>query len=309
MSNEQKQEIVQVDVDKILVPEERVTSVLDEEILSELEESIKQHGILQPLQVAEVNGQYVLIDGLHRLQIAKKLGMKTVPCIIQKMSEDQLLVVNLIMNRQRGKSNPAQEALILKKLIDEYGYDFDKAAQVLGMSRATADKYYRIAAYCSEKVLDYLGRGLLSVGCAYWLSYLEDKSKQDEIVEYAVKWGYTVDQCKAAVMAITTPQADIPYVVMPTGEIKPKPIAVYPCGKEVEPGRIVTVQIDAEVWPLVQQAFKQLCDEAFFYGKESAETQQQQEVEAEEELAEEQAQSQPQQSIQQQKKDWFLERL
>jgi len=309
MSGDEKREVVQVEVDKILIPEERVTSVLDEEILAELEESIKQHGILQPLQIAEVDGKYVLIDGLHRLQIAKKLGMKTVPAIVQKMSEDQLLVVNLIMNRQRGKSNPAQEALILKKLIDEYDYDFDKAAQMLGMSRATADKYYRIASNCSEKVLDYMGRGLLSVGCAYWLSYLEDKSKQDELVDNAVRWGYTVDQCKAAVMAITTPQADIPYIMMPTGELKPKPIPVYPCGKEVEPGKIVTIQFDAEVWPLVQQALQQLCSEGVFYGNESIEIQRSQEAVQEEEIEEEQVQSQPQQSTQQKKTDWFLERL
>jgi len=309
MSNEQKQEVIQLEIDKILIPEERVTSVLDEEIFTELEESIKQHGILQPLQIAEVNGQYVLIDGLHRLQIAKKLGLKTVPAIVQKMSEDQLLVVNLIMNRQRGRSNPAQEAMILKKLIDEYNYDFDKAAQILGMSRSTADKYYRIASNCSNKVLDYLGRGLLSVGCAYWLSYLDDKSKQDEIVDHAVRWGYTVDQCKVAVMAITTPSADIPYIVMPTGELKPKPIPVYPCGREVEPGKIVTVQIDADIWPLVQQAFKQLCDEGFFYGEEPANVQQQQEEIQETAAVEEQAQSQPQQPSHQQRKDWFLERL
>jgi len=82
--SEAKKEVVFLEVDKILVPEDRVTSVVDEEIEAELEQSIKQHGILQPLQIAEVNGQYVLIDGLHRLQIAKKLGMKTVPCIVQK---------------------------------------------------------------------------------------------------------------------------------------------------------------------------------------------------------------------------------
>jgi len=309
MSTEGRREVVQLEIDKILIPEERVTSVLDEEILAELEESIKQHGILQPLQIAEVDGKYVLIDGLHRLQIAKKLGMKTVPCIVQKMTEDQLLITNLIMNRQRGKSNPAQEARILKKLIDEYNYDFDKAAQMLGMSRSTADKYYRIAAHCSSKVLDYLGRGLLSVGCAYWLSYLEDKSKQDEIVDYAVKWGYTVEQCKAAVMSIISPHAETPYIVMPTGEMKPRPIPVYPCGKEVEPGKIVTIQIDADIWPLVQQAFKQLCDEGFFYGEESTETQQQQEAIPEEELVEQQTQPQQQQQQQEKKRDWFLNKL
>ncbi len=78
----ESQNVVQLEVDKILVPEDRVTSVLDDEILAELEESIRQHGILQPLQVALVNDKYVLIDGLHRMLIAKKLGMLSILSIV-----------------------------------------------------------------------------------------------------------------------------------------------------------------------------------------------------------------------------------
>jgi ParB family chromosome partitioning protein len=309
MSSEQKQEVVQLEVDKILVPEDRVTSVMDEEIEAELEASIKQHGILQPLQVALVNNQYILIDGLHRLRIAKKLGMKTVPAIIKPMSEDQLLITNLIMNRQRGRSNPAQEALILAKLVDEYQYDFDKAAELLGMSRSTADKYYRIAKNTTDKVLDYLGSGLMSVGCAYWLSYLEDKNKQNELAEYIVKWGYTVDQCRSAVMSIIRPEEPQPYIFMPTGEVKPKPVPVYPCGKEVDPSKIVVVQIDADVWPIVQEAFKQLCAEGFFYGKQELIQQQQSAEEAVEEEEIEETPPPPPPKQPQAKKDWFLEKL
>lgn len=267
MSEGEKKEIVQVEVDKILVPEERVTSIYDEELEAELEQSIKQHGILQPLQLALVNGQYVLIDGLHRLRIAKKLGMKMVPCTVEPMSEDQLLIRNLIVNRQRGRSNPAQEALVIKKLVDEYGYDVDRAAQILGMSRATAEKYYRIADKCSQRVLQALGQGLIPVGGAYWLSFLEDKSKQDEILEYGIKWGYTVEQYKSAVMSIITPRAETPYIMMETGEMKPRPIKVYPCGKEVDPSQVVMIPFDRECWPVVEEALKKLCEEGFFYSE------------------------------------------
>jgi len=309
MSSTERQEVVQLEVDKILIPEERVTSVLDEEIETELEESIKQHGILQPLQVALVNDQYVLIDGLHRLQIAKKLGMKTVPCIIKKMSEDQLLITNLIMNRQRGKSNPAQEALVLKKLVDDYKYSLNTAAELLGMSRNTAERYYQIATQCSDKVLDYLGRGMLTVGCAYWISFVEDKNKQNDIADNAVKWQYTVDQCKAAALSVITPEAEVPYIVLPSGEMKPKPIPVYPCGKEVEPSDVVVIQFDKSVWPLVEEAMKKLCSEGFFYGGEEAKTEAPPEEEVVEEVPpEELVKKQPQQP-QKKVSDWFLEKL
>jgi ParB family chromosome partitioning protein len=307
MSSTERQEVVQVEVDKILIPEDRVTSILDDEILEELERSIRQHGILQPLQLAELNGQLVLIDGLHRLYIAKKLGMKTVPAIIKPMTEDQLLITNLIMNRQRGKSNPAHEAKILAKLVDEYGYDFDRAASILGMSRHTADRYYRIAKNASAKTFKFLESGVLSVGCAYWLSYIEDKAKQDEIAEYAVKWGYTVEQCKAAALSVINPSIPTQWEMTMTGEMKPKPIPVYPCGREVEPSKTVVITFDAEVWPVVEEALKRLCDEGFFYG-EAVEQPIEQPIEAPKEIKE----TPKEVTIEQPKpkpKDWFLERL
>ena len=268
MSDEQRQAVLQIEIDRIAIPEERVTSVLDDEILAELEESIKQHGILQPLQVAEVDGKYVLIDGLHRLQIARKLGMRTVPCIVKKMTEDQLLITNLIVNRQRGRSNPAHEALVLRKLLDEYGYDISKAAELLGMSVSTADKYYRIAVNCSEQVLDALGDGEVSVGCAYWLSFIEDKNKQNELLQYIRFYKYTVEQCKSAVLSLLRPEEPTPYIITPTGEPRPRPIPVYPCGREVDPQKVVMIQFDADVWPTVQEALQQLCGEGFFYEHE-----------------------------------------
>lgn len=309
MGEARREEVVQVPVDEIWIPEDRVTSVLDTEIEEELEKSIRQHGILQPLQIALVNGKYVLIDGLHRLRVAKKLGMRTVPAIVKPMSEDQLLITNLIVNRQRGRSNPAEEAKVLKKLVDEYGYDFDKAAELLGMSRATADKYYRIATNCTDKVLEYLGAGLISVGCAHWLSYLENKEKQDELVEYFAKWKYTVEQCKSAVLAEIKPEVPTPYIITETGEPKPRPIPVYPCGKEVDPTRVVVIQFDADVWPMVKEALDNLCREGFFYGEEVKATE---EVEAGATPQAPQPPQQPQQPPPQQpakKRDWFLEAL
>jgi len=305
LSAPDKQEVLQIEIDKIMIPEDRVTSVLDEEILAELEESIKQHGILQPLQVAEVDGKYILIDGLHRLQIAKKLGMRTVPCIVKRMTEDQLLITNLIVNRQRGRSNPAHEALVLKKLLDEYGYDINKAAELLGMSASTADKYYRIASNCSEQVLDALGSGEVSVGCAYWLSFIEDKNKQNELLEYIRFYKYTVEQCKSAVLSLLRPEEPTPYIITPTGEPKPRPIPVYPCGREVDPSKVVMIQFDADVWPMVQQALEQLCKEGFFY---ELEEQPPVVASAPQTQLQDQHQQQQQQSQQkgpERKKDWF----
>jgi len=305
---QEQQQIVYLSPDEILIPEERVTSVLDEEIEKELEESIKQHGILQPLHVALVNGRYVLIDGLHRLRIAKKLGIQKVPCIVKQMSEDQLLITNLIVNRQRGKSNPAQEAMVLKKLVDDYRYPLNYAAEVLGMSRSTAERYYQIATKLSRTCTELLGAGQLSVGCAYWISFIDDIEKQNNVCQWAVQYGYTVEQCKSAVQSLIQPEAPTPYVVnIETGEIKPKPIPVYPCGKEIDPSKVVVVQIDADVWPIIQQSFQQLCAEGFFYGEQTQQQQQQLEEQTTESEALTEQASKPKPEQKQTKRDWFTE--
>jgi ParB family chromosome partitioning protein len=306
--SQEQQQITYLSPDEILVPEERVTSVFDEEIERELEESIKQHGILQPLQIALVNNKYVLIDGLHRLRIAKKLGISKVPCIVKQMSEDQLLITNLIVNRQRGKSNPAQEAMVLKKLIDDYKYSINYAAEVLGMSRSTAEKYYQIATRLSRTCMEFLSDGVLSVGCAYYISFIDDVEKQNNVCTWAIQYGYTVEQCKSAVQSIIQPEAPTPYTVnIETGEIKPRPIPVYPCGKEVDPSKVVVVHIDAEVWPLIQRSFEQLCQEGFFYGEQTQQQQQQQQELATETETLTTEVSQPKQEQKQAKRDWFTE--
>jgi len=253
----QSSEVVQVEVDRILVPEERVTSVLDEELLQELEASIREKGILQPLLVADVDNKYVLIDGLHRLVIAKKLGMKTVPCIVKRMSEEELIVTNLIVNRQRGKSNPADEARIVKLLVDNYRYSFNAAAEKLSMSRSTVEKYYQIAKGGTQKLLEALKYGQISTGCAYYLSMIDDRQRQDEVVDHAIKWQYTIDQCKAAALSATVPQ----YTPEPGGWVidtsTGQPIRVKIktalCNIDEDPAYVVNIPIPATYADIVRE--------------------------------------------------------
>ncbi|MEM4847312.1 MAG: ParB/RepB/Spo0J family partition protein [Thermosphaera sp.] len=256
-SGSQSSEVVQVEVDRILIPEERVTSVLDEELLQELEASIKEKGILQPLLIGEVDGRYVLIDGLHRLYIAKKLGMKTVPCIVRRMSEEELIVTNLIVNRQRGKSNPADEARIVRMLVDGYGYSFSTVAEKLNVSETTVERYYQIARGATSKVLEALKYGQISVGCAYYLSMIEDKTMQDQVLEFAVRWGYTVEQCKAAALSATVPTYTPPpggwAIDSSTGQPVRVKVKTALCGMEEDPALVVSIPVPQRYADVVRQ--------------------------------------------------------
>jgi len=263
MASNENKEIVYLKPDEILIPEERVTSQLDPEILNELRESIKQHGILEPLLVGLVDGKYVLIDGLHRLMIAKELGLEKVPCVVKPMSEAELLITNLIVNRQRGRSNPAHEAKVLATLVDRYGISLAEAAQKLGMSKSTAEKYYRIARHLHPQLLEALGQGLLSVGCAYWLTFIEDMNKQLEVGRAAIEFGYTVEQCKEAARQALHPEVPPPpggWTFDESGRPVRVPIRCAVCGGELYPEEAIYIPVHREckeVLDIVAQQFMQ----------------------------------------------------
>jgi len=197
--NEEKEKVVQeVDVDSIIIPPERVTSVFDPEIYEEFLESVKKVGILVPILVMEVDGKLHLIDGLHRIKAAKDLGIKKIKAVIKKGSYDDLLIENIISARLRGKENPAQTAKVIKILRDKHNYSWSDIARRLGMSPGTAKIYYDITRL-PEQVLNMIGEGKLTVSKARPLLDLPNPRDQVKAAEDIVKYGYNEVQARELV--------------------------------------------------------------------------------------------------------------
>jgi len=241
-SHEEKEErkIVDVPIDKINVPRERVTSVWSPEIEEEFIESIRAKGILKPLDIMEVDGQLWLVDGLHRLTAAEKLNFKTVPCIIKKGSIEDLLITNIIVNRQRGKSNPAQEAECLAFLVHKRGFPLENAAKQLGFSLNWAKKLLRVA-QLPEEIKDYIKQGKLPITGAFHLTNLPSTTEQITVARDAVTYNYNAYQIKARVAQLLNPDIEPEageYTFTPKGEPKKIPIRCEFCGTELpEAGR------------------------------------------------------------------------
>lgn len=256
---EESKKIVYIDIDKILVPEERVTSIVDDEKMRELEASIKERGILQPLHVLLVDNKYILVDGLHRLLVAKKLGMRQVPCLVRKGTMKDVLVENLIVNRQRGISDPVGEALVLNTLINEYNMSLSQAAKELKISESTARKYLTILKL-PDDVKSLIRQRKLSLECAYWIAKLEDPNLQREVANDAVAYGYTGEMCRARVLQLMRPDIEpeeTGYTFTPSGA----PQKVLPkcalCGKEIETNPTY-LWFHEECAQLVQAALEEL---------------------------------------------------
>lgn len=149
----------------------------NEDSLLELSESIKLHGIVQPLVVAKQKDYYEIIAGERRWRAAKMAGLKEIPVVIKDYSPQEIMEVALIENIQREDLNPVEEARAYQGLIKEYNLKQDEVAEKVSKSRTAITNSLRLLKL-DERVLDMLVDENISSGHARALLGLEDKDKQ-----------------------------------------------------------------------------------------------------------------------------------
>lgn len=134
-----------LDIDLISPNPEQPRTHFEPEQLRELADSIREHGILQPLVVSrDEDGGYRLIAGERRLQAARLAGLPTVPVVIREVSGTDLLELALIENIQRADLNAIEEAMAYRRLTEEYGLTQEEAAKRVGKSRVTVANALRL---------------------------------------------------------------------------------------------------------------------------------------------------------------------
>lgn len=138
--------VLQLPVDAIARnPRQPRSSAFDEKDLKELADSIREHGIIQPLIVSPAEGEtYTLIAGERRLRAAKQIGLRTVPAILRQVSDRELLELALIENIQRAELNPLEEADAYRQLTEDFGLSHEEVAQRVGKSRPAVSNTLRL---------------------------------------------------------------------------------------------------------------------------------------------------------------------
>ncbi len=164
----------------------------DEEALAQLAESIREHGILQPLLVKpQTNGSYLLVAGERRWRAARMAGLSEVPVIIREFSDQEAMEIALIENLQREDLNPVEEALGYQELMNTFGFTQDQVAKRVGKSRSAVANALRLTGL-PEEVLPLLENGSLSAGHARAILALEDREEMVETAKLAAEKGLTV---------------------------------------------------------------------------------------------------------------------
>ena len=158
--------------------------IFSEEALNELADSIREHGVLQPLLVRPLPvGSYQLVAGERRWRASRMAGLQEVPVVIREMDEEQAMEIALIENLQREDLNAIEEATGYKQLMERYGMTQEQVAKRVGKSRPAIANALRLL-NLPPKVMDMVGEGEVSPGHARALLAFDD---QDRIVEIAQK--------------------------------------------------------------------------------------------------------------------------
>lgn len=154
----------------------------DEAALNELAQSIKQHGVIQPILVRRIEDGYELVAGERRWRASRLAGLTTIPAVVREYDDGEMTEIALIENIQRENLNPLEEAAGYKRLMEEFGLTQEDVARKIGRSRSLIANTIRLL-NLSPAVQDHVSRGTLSMGQARPLLALEDHELQQEAAE------------------------------------------------------------------------------------------------------------------------------
>lgn len=177
----------------------------DEDRLNELADSIRLHGIVQPILVRPNNDRFMIVAGERRWRAAQIAGLSIVPAIVRTLDDQQLLEVSLIENIQRNDLNPLEEAAAIKFLMDQHDLTQEEVSERLSKSRPAIANMLRLL-NLPDVIKDVLINGRLTAGHARALLALSNPTRMVELADKVLDQGLSVRATEALVRKEVSPQ-------------------------------------------------------------------------------------------------------
>lgn len=213
-----EQGVTEVDILLLDNNKDQPRKQFDPEKLEELAQSIKIHGIMQPILVYEKNGRYTIVAGERRFRASKLAGLKQVPVLVKEFTEREILELSLIENIQREDLNAIEQAAALQELVTKYNITQEEVAQRVGKSRSAIANLLRLLSLpkATQKMVQ---TGSLSAGHARCLLALP-ASQIQTTAELVCEKGFSVRQTEALVREMQKPEKEKKTVPKLLPEIK-----------------------------------------------------------------------------------------
>jgi ParB family chromosome partitioning protein len=217
---EDSQNIAQVDISKVVPNPHQPRTEFSESELKDLSDSIKVHGIIQPLVVIKIaDGKYQLVAGERRLRASKLIGLKKVPAIVRTFSEQEQLELAVIENIQRAELKPLEVSVAYTKLIEQFNLTHDQIAERVGKGSSTVSNSIRLLNLPHAAKIA-LQKGSITEGHARAILSIEDNASQTFLLEEILKSKLTVREAEEAARRLKK------------GEINKKPVKAKEIRKE-----------------------------------------------------------------------------
>lgn len=198
--------INEIEIEKIETNPYQPRQEFDDELISELSESIKQVGIIQPITVRKIDdNKYQLITGERRLRASKKAGLKKIPAYIRTADDQGMLEMALIENIQREDLNAIEVAISYNRLLEECKLTQENLSERVGKKRSTVSNYLRLLKLPAEIQLG-LRNKKISMGHARAIVNIEDSETQLMIYNQIIKYDFSVRKVEEVVREIDNPE-------------------------------------------------------------------------------------------------------
>ena len=194
--------LLNLKIDKSVTNSNQPRKYFDNGKMSELKDSIKNSGLLQPITVRKIsNGKYEIVAGERRYRACRELGMESIPVIEMNVGDARGYELSVLENIQRENLNPIEEAESYLMLMEVYGYTQEKLSEKLGKTRSSVSNKMRILKL-SASVKEMVKKGEISYGHARTLLSLSDEKKIEEAAKEIINKGYSVRETERRVKVL-----------------------------------------------------------------------------------------------------------
>jgi len=207
LSVNEDDKVIEINLSQLRANPYQPRKTFDEESIKELAESIKQHGVIQPIIVRSVIKGYEIIAGERRFRASQYCGNTTIPAVVRSFTDQQVMEIALIENLQREDLNAIEIAIAYQALIDKFKLTQEELSMKVGKSRSHIANFIRLLSL-PEEIKDNVSRGTISMGHARALVGIKNAAVQKEFADQIVNLGWSVRELEDAIQKLENVQPE-----------------------------------------------------------------------------------------------------